>query len=433
MIMKIRDSLRKTMYRAEAVFRNNWKRIAIVYLLVIAAIYSAMYFYWRSEFSWNEIQCMSNLKILFEDYGLIASWITDDTMPDYSIVQISRYQTLSASFYHSEEQKMYPIDFTAEQSMLHVTIKDEKAYELKEFNEEVTADFYAWDALDKSSHRLDGGSQEVKELRKLTMPSENTQVIPIGKTGYLIVSSESDPLMPALVSLLLWHVMFLILYVFYRYIVWARKTILSEKEKVRVMRRDMMNAIAHEIRTPLSAIMGYTENLKLGIREDKKDWYLERITEKSNQIDHMIDDILSLAKLEETGTLHRDQLLLSEILESCMADYPDVQFAYQKKQEYKVTCDGEYITRMFRCLLDNAVKYREEGTPVSVYIDTNDVRIHNICEPLDEDKLKDLFDFHANRDGRYSFGLYFASKAAEKNGMKLRIYNENDGVTVQIS
>ena len=88
---------------------------------------------------------------------------------------------------------------------------------------------------------------------------------------------------------------------------------------------------------------------------------------------------------------------------------------------------------MVRCLLDNAVKYRTAETPVSVYIDADGIRIHNQCAPLDEDKLKNLFDFHANKDGRYSFGLYFASKAAKKNGLKLHIFNDNDGVTAQIS
>ncbi|MCR5795309.1 MAG: HAMP domain-containing histidine kinase [Solobacterium sp.] len=427
--MRIRDHIRRLVFRLE----RKKGRIFAVYLCIAAVLFGTQYLYWRSEFSWNEILLMSNLKILFEEFGgADASAVSDRTDWGWPLVQSSGYQAFSASYYDCDERKMYPIGLMNDHEMLHITVPEEMAYVLEDFNEPVTADFYAWDARDKSHRRTDEGSLEVKELRKLTMPSENRQVIPVKDRGCLIVHSVSRPLMPALISMLTWHVLLVILYVFYRYVRWARKTLVSEKEKVRLMRRDMMNAIAHEIRTPLAAIMGYAENLKLGIREDKKDWYLDQIMEKGGQISGMIDDILSLAKLEETGTLHSEKILLSGILQECMNEYPDVQFSCDKNDEMEITADRQYITRMFRCLLDNAVKYRTEGTPVTVYIGNGEIRIHNACDPLGEEQLKELSDLHANKDGRYSFGLYFASKAAEKNGLKLLVYNDGDGVTAQI-
>ncbi len=427
--MNMRNTFRKAVIR----LKDNKKKLVVLYATIIAILFSAMYYYWRSEFSWREIWCMSQLKILFENYDVIQSLGTsDDVTPQWSIAAADKYQTFSSTFYDSHEQKFYCIDFRTEQELLYISISSEKAY-TQEFNDEVTIDFDAWNARNCFTERSAMKDEEVIKLIKLTLPSENTQVTPVEGKGYLIVSSVSTPLIPALKSVLLWHVTFMIMYVFYRYITWARKTILSERQKVRIMHRDMMNAIAHEIRTPLAAIMGYTENLKLGIREDKKDWYLDKISEKGNQIDHMIDDILSLAKMEEAGTLSREIIIPDQILADCMQEYPEVQFVIEKKNEWQITADSQYISRMFRCLLDNAVKYRTEGTPVSVYCDAGDIRIHNMCEPLREEHLKNLFEFHANKDGRYSFGLYFAYKAAEKSGLKLHLYNDNDGVTVQIS
>lgn len=427
--MNMRNTVRKAIIR----LKENKKKIIVLYAMIISILFSVMYYYWRSEFSWHEIWCMSQLKILFENYDVIESLGTsDDVTPQWAVTTANRYQIFNSAFYDSHEQKFYCIDFRAEQELLYISIIPEKAYK-QEFSEEVTIDFDAWSARDCFTERSAMNNEEVIKLRKLTLPSENTQVTPVEGKGYLVFSSVSIPLIPALKSMLLWHVIFLISYVFYRYITWARKTILSERQKVRIMHRDMMNAIAHEIRTPLAAIMGYTENLKLGIREDKKDWYLDKITEKGNQIDHMIDDILSLAKMEEAGTLSREIIILDQILTDCLQEYPEVQFDIEKKNEWQITADSQYISRMFRCLLDNAVKYRTDGTPVSVFCDAGDIRIHNDCEPLSEEQLKSLFEFHANKDGRYSFGLYFAFKAAEKNGLKLQVYNDNDGVTVQIN
>ena len=87
---------------------------------------------------------------------------------------------------------------------------------------------------------------------------------------------------------------------------------------------------------------------------------------------------------------------------------------------------------MLKCLIDNAVRYRNKNTPVQVYISHHELKIHNECEPITSEEMNDLFRFRQKEDGHFSFGLYFSKKAAEKNSMKLYMYNEKDGVTVSV-
>jgi signal transduction histidine kinase len=198
------------------------------------------------------------------------------------------------------------------------------------------------------------------------------------------------------------------------------------------MRKDTMNAIAHEVRTPLAAILGYAENLRLGIAEDKKDYYLEQIEVKGNEISRMIDEILSLAKLEDSDCSLMPEALSINSLIFEITSGMDAVFRIEEKDEWFIDADREYIIRMLKCLLDNAVRYRTPDTAVTITIGRYFLLIHNQCEPLSEETLNQIFEFRAKNDGRYSFGLFFCRKAAAANGLKLRIYNENDGVTVSL-
>lgn len=228
------------------------------------------------------------------------------------------------------------------------------------------------------------------------------------------------------------HLVLLIFYVFYRYFKWARSTIASDEARFTSMRKDTMNAIAHEVRTPLAAILGYTENLKLGICEDKKQYYLEQIELKGHEISRMIDDILSIAKLEDSEYhINPERLCVNDLLGEICADY-DASFAFSEKDEWIIDADREYFVRMLKCLIDNAVRYRTEGTEINVSVSRFGMKIHNQSEPISDEQLKHIFEFRAKPDGRYSFGLYYCHKAAEKNGIHMAVCNENNGVTASL-
>jgi len=228
------------------------------------------------------------------------------------------------------------------------------------------------------------------------------------------------------------HLLILMFYGFCRYYVWARSRLVSDEARVNTMRKDTMNAIAHEVRTPLAAILGYAENLRLGIAEDKKDYYLEQIEVKGNEISRMIDEILSLAKLEDSDCSLAPEALSMNNLIFEITSQMDAVFNIEEKDEWFIDADREYIIRMLKCLLDNAVRYRTPDTPVMITIGRYSLKIHNQCEPLSEETLNHIFEFSSKADGRYSFGLFFCRKAAEANGLKLRVYNEIDGVTVSL-
>lgn len=229
------------------------------------------------------------------------------------------------------------------------------------------------------------------------------------------------------------HFVYFLGYILYRYIRWAMKTIQTEKRKEKEIRRDTMNAIAHEVRTPLAALLGYAENIKLGVCEEKNEYYLDQIFKKGYEMNEMVNDILALARLEEgKQAMVKETVSVRDVIHETCVLHENERFVFHEETDWKVEGDPEYLKRMIRCLMDNAVKYRFAGSDVEITIQEKLLKIHNICEPLTEEQLSQMFMFRVNADGRYSYGLYYAKKAAALNGLCLSIYNDTNGVTAAV-
>ena len=64
-------------------------------------------------------------------------------------------------------------------------------------------------------------------------------------------------------------------------------------------RKALMNSMAHDLKTPLTVMSGYAENLKENVQTEKREHYAEAILENTNYMNGIITDVLGLAKLEE--------------------------------------------------------------------------------------------------------------------------------------
>ena len=265
---------------------------------------------------------------------------------------------------------------------------------------------------------------------RITIPAEDR----LSDLGMAMVASSSHPVQAAIKFCINLHILGL----FILLLAWVLKAALNEKrserEQIRELRRDTMNALAHELRTPLSAIMGYAENLQYHVNDDRNDYYLSQIRDKVNQMNEMIDRMLALSKLEETSiTLIREELNIRKIIENCIQSYPDNEFGIESSDDMIIVADPTYIEKMIKCLIDNAVQHGDTGTPVTIRIDQSSCGIHNKAQSLSQEKMKNLFTFHLSEDDKFHYGLYFAKNAAQKNGLELMVFNDGDGITALIS
>jgi len=150
----------------------------------------------------------------------------------------------------------------------------------------------------------------------------------------------------------------------------------SHFQKVETMRRDFVANVSHELRTPLSILRGYLETLLDD--PDQPPGELRRILEimerHSKRLNALVEDVLSLARLESPGIeLNRAEVNLPELLHGIMRDW-EKRFAKKQLKSHlnfpgnlpRLLADETRLQELIYNLLDNAVKYSKPGGTVSL-------------------------------------------------------------------
>jgi two-component system, OmpR family, phosphate regulon sensor histidine kinase PhoR len=144
--------------------------------------------------------------------------------------------------------------------------------------------------------------------------------------------------------------------------------------KVEKMRRDFVANVSHELRTPLSIFRGYLETLIDDPHQPPGELLriLEVMERHSNRLNALVEDVLSLARLESPGMeLELSEVDLPELLHSIMRDWEKRFAAKQLKSHLnfpgnlpRLRADETRLQELIYNLLDNAVKYSKPGGTV---------------------------------------------------------------------
>jgi two-component system phosphate regulon sensor histidine kinase PhoR len=144
--------------------------------------------------------------------------------------------------------------------------------------------------------------------------------------------------------------------------------------KVEKMRRDFVANVSHELRTPLSIFRGYLETLIDDPHQPPGELLriLEVMERHSDRLNALVEDVLSLARLESPGMeLEISEVDLPELLHSVMRDWEKRFAAKQLKSHLnfpgnlpRLRADETRLQELIYNLLDNAVKYSKPGGTV---------------------------------------------------------------------
>jgi two-component system phosphate regulon sensor histidine kinase PhoR len=156
---------------------------------------------------------------------------------------------------------------------------------------------------------------------------------------------------------------------------------LSERERLDRMRRDFVANVSHELRTPLAAIRGCAETLVDGAAEDAATArrFSERILEQCRRLGDLLEDLLTLSRLESTAPVRATEPvalveLAAEAIESVRdrAAAKGVRLALAAPGAVSVVGDAEGLLRLLSNLLDNAIKYNHDGGDVELRVERED-------------------------------------------------------------
>ena len=150
----------------------------------------------------------------------------------------------------------------------------------------------------------------------------------------------------------------------------------TELKRLEQMRQQFIANVSHELKTPLSSIKAYTETLLGGARNDPDhcERFLGRIDEQASRLHEIIQDMLSLARIEAgQAALELTDVSLVRVVRRCIADYEPQAIAAGivldnqiTDSDLKVRADEDGVRQILSNLIDNAVKYTPAGGRVAL-------------------------------------------------------------------
>ena len=279
---------------------------------------------------------------------------------------------------------------------------------------------------------------QYSDIRIISTSSNN-------KSGILLLASECHPWMAAVNYMRYVYLSCLILMLACMSVVICilHKTN-KEKEAIEENRRDFTNALAHEMKTPLGVIRGFSENLMENTVPEKEDYYLDQIRKTTEEIAHLAEEMSDLSKLDsEHLILRQRKLSVANIIKDELCKLEPLiakqQLTIQLQEEalFQVEADRKYLSKAIFNLLDNAVSYSHTGSIIDIRIKERQCIIENTCQPIEKEKLNHLFDafYQANPNGytrgsHYGMGLYLTKKILNMFNMRIEIGNTENGVKV---
>ena len=147
---------------------------------------------------------------------------------------------------------------------------------------------------------------------------------------------------------------------------------LTHLKRLEQMRKDFVANVSHEIKTPITAIKGFTETLLDGALYDKEhaEKFLQTIKSQSERINRLVDDLLTLSSVE-LGVIKMNKAdlnisdIIDHVIETVMVQAAEKNILLKKSLQTErktISADKDRLEQILLNLADNAAKFTEKGT-----------------------------------------------------------------------
>jgi len=165
---------------------------------------------------------------------------------------------------------------------------------------------------------------------------------------------------------------------------------LTSMRRAEQLRVDFIANASHELRTPLSSLLGFIETLRGPGREDveARDRFLEIMDEQAQRMGHLVEDLLSLSRIEmQEHTAPKGITALDRLLRATVnglnlrARERGMTLSVEVDEIAPVIGDRNELAQVFQNLIDNAIKYGRAGTLVRVVVRHSEAASRRLGRP----------------------------------------------------
>lgn len=198
-------------------------------------------------------------------------------------------------------------------------------------------------------------------------------------------------------------------------------------EHLEDMRSSFIANVSHDLRTPMTTISGFVGGILDGtIPPEKQDWYLSIVLDETKRLSRLVTDLLDVSKIEqgnykpEVREFDINEMIRLTIIKSeKRITEKDIRLTVNFQSESRrVLADKDSIQRVLTNLLDNAIKFTEEGGFLDISTGETDknkvfVSVQNSGIGIDQEDLIHVFDRFYKSD---------KSRSLDKKGTGLGLY-----------
>jgi PAS domain S-box-containing protein len=226
----------------------------------------------------------------------------------------------------------------------------------------------------------------------------------------------------------------------------AREELIRAKQKAEQsdkLKSAFLANMSHEIRTPMNAIIGFADLLRSNEPDTgSMDEYIKHINENSATLLRIINDVIDIAKIE-SGSLevHKSKLRVNQLLTEVLKEFESELVAKNKHgiqaklnlpedcNSFGLHTDIIRVNQIIRNLLDNAVKFTEQGSIefgysleddlVTFFVRDSGIGVSDEMHELIFERFRQVDDSHTRAFGGTGLGLTIAKSLVGKLGGKI--------------
>ena len=216
---------------------------------------------------------------------------------------------------------------------------------------------------------------------------------------------------------------------------------ITEHVKLDNMRKEFIADVSHELKTPLTSIMGYAETLSaMDYDKEMQEKFLGVISSETVRMTKLVNDLLTLSKHDDANTKwEKTEFDLGELVKKCQ-EYLQIEM---DKKHQKVECfvtanvpnvyaDKDGIERVVLNILSNSIKYTPEKGSIKIYVgfvySDAYIKVIDSGVGIPEKDLNRIFERFYRVDkarsrelGGTGLGLSIAKEILDKNGGRIDI------------